>query len=432
MVITNFKVVLDGYEIGINGKMFIFLTRRGTIISLLKSDYLSLNGVISELEGRKYADLGLLVDSHEEELLEVVNENENHDIRQGELYLPVMPSMSCQLNCGYCGQAHKNRSATDYAIDRVEAKVIESIKYKDIKSIELGFFGGEPFLGFKWIERLSSRLNRVLSKYPYIKLSSKIISNGISIDKRKLELLCEDLNLKKIEITLDGTKKIHDSQRGSINGRSYFDRIIASLRLIKEFKSIECVIRCNVGLSNHEHIPRFIDFLTEQGFSSFCNLYFAPIHSWGNSANNMALQSELFSYKSLCWKLYLVSKGWNIGFLPKRKYGACIATSKDQVIIDPNGEEFDCTEMPLVRSYKDRAIRYKNESNIIAKESSRSYESFNSSVKSFESVCSSCFAFPVCGGACPKEWDEGRIPCPSFKYTASEALKSAIITKEQG
>lgn len=432
MKITKYKVILDGNEIGISNKFFIFLTRSGLLISIDKNEYLQLTVAPYESSFNKYKEIGLLVESHDKELKETLEENELHHEKIGMFYLPVMPTKSCQLNCGYCGQEHKNRSATDYAIERIKLKILKEINSREIKTIELGFFGGEPFLGFNWIVRLSDCLKELMSGYPYIKLISKIVTNGISIDEKKLDFLANNLNLEKIEITIDGPKEIHDLQRSSINGKSYFDRIIRSIHLIKKYENIKCVIRCNIGISNYKHIESFIDFLTDQGFNSFCYLYFAPIHSWGNSANTQSLETELFSFKSIYWKVYLRSRGWNnVGFLPRRKFGACIATKTNSVIIDPDGAEFDCTEMPLVKRYESRAIQSYMNTNLLVREKSRSFESFNLSVRSLDMPCSTCFAFPVCGGACPKEWNEGRVPCPSFKYTAKEALKSAIVTKEQ-
>ena len=36
--------------------------------------------------------------------------------------------------------------------------------------------------------------------------------------------------------------------------------------------------------------------------------------------------------------------------------------------------------------------------------------------------CKTCKFLPVCGGACPKSWYEGKPACPSFKYNINERL----------
>ncbi|WP_449399536.1 SPASM domain-containing protein [Chryseobacterium wanjuense] len=48
---------------------------------------------------------------------------------------------------------------------------------------------------------------------------------------------------------------------------------------------------------------------------------------------------------------------------------------------------------------------------------------WESEIKTGKSYCLTCNFFPVCGGACPKSWMEGNIPCPSFKYNMPERLR---------
>jgi uncharacterized protein len=37
---------------------------------------------------------------------------------------------------------------------------------------------------------------------------------------------------------------------------------------------------------------------------------------------------------------------------------------------------------------------------------------------------------PVCGGACPKQWHEGRAPCPSAKKNLGERLMLALALSQ--
>ena len=36
--------------------------------------------------------------------------------------------------------------------------------------------------------------------------------------------------------------------------------------------------------------------------------------------------------------------------------------------------------------------------------------------------CNTCTMLPVCGGACPKSWQEGNAACPSNKFNIKEKL----------
>lgn len=46
--------------------------------------------------------------------------------------------------------------------------------------------------------------------------------------------------------------------------------------------------------------------------------------------------------------------------------------------------------------------------------------------------CHTCKMFPVCGGGCPKSWEEGIIACPSNKFNIQDKLAINYITQEKG
>ena len=44
--------------------------------------------------------------------------------------------------------------------------------------------------------------------------------------------------------------------------------------------------------------------------------------------------------------------------------------------------------------------------------------------------CWTCPMLPTCGGACPKEWSEGRIPCPPTKFNIKERMLLAVVRSQ--
>ena len=46
-----------------------------------------------------------------------------------------------------------------------------------------------------------------------------------------------------------------------------------------------------------------------------------------------------------------------------------------------------------------------------------------------QTPCASCPLLPVCGGACPKLWRQGQVPCPSMKFNWPQRLDLAAAKR---
>lgn len=430
-MLTKFRVVLDGEELDLTDCVFILSTKTGKVVKIKKDVYDTIQKKTKFIDKKIYRRLKNcgVISSNKNETFEIISENNSFIDNQCALYLPVMASKACQLKCSYCGQTHENRSASNMAISKISNKILSEVESKRVNEVEIGLYGGEPLLGWSWIKQLSESINCIAKENPSLKIRSKLVTNGIALTDEKIEFLHSHLGLYKVEITLDGIKEVNDECRESLNGKSYFHKIITSIKLLEKHPSIITVIRCNVSKDNYSRVPELLDKLTSEDFYKYCKIYFAAIHSWGNCAHEQSLPKEVFAYIELCWKVMLTEKGWDIGWLPARKKLVCVALSKASVVFDPDGREFDCTEKPLVEKYSSSIVPSVKINNLIYFSASSDYKKFNEGILTHVTPCSDCFALPVCGGACPKEWAEGRVPCPSFKYVAKESLKLALITR---
>jgi uncharacterized protein len=82
--------------------------------------------------------------------------------------------------------------------------------------------------------------------------------------------------------------------------------------------------------------------------------------------------------------------------------------------IGANGKVFSCTEHPLVPKHEAKdtvgnLIDSPTEHRLEGR-----FDKFNAKDIS-KLPCSSCLFIGLCGGACPKHWEENHPPCPSFK-----------------
>jgi uncharacterized protein len=119
----------------------------------------------------------------------------------------------------------------------------------------------------------------------------------------------------------------------------------------------------------------------------------------------------------------MLQLGFPVGFIPSRKPVVCMAVKPHSELVDAYGTIFNCTEVSYVPAYgtpNEYAIEHLSGIGLPGKRDRLG--NFNDQVRQGEYPCSSCRMLPVCGGACPKAWQEGLEPCPSAKGNIEQRL----------
>lgn len=148
-----------------------------------------------------------------------------------EFFIPL--TLSCNLACTYCFQKgrEKNHDITETSLSNIENCIVNIIdQYKAAKinkQFEIVFYGGEPLL-----EKNRKFILKLLEFCKNYNIKYRVITNGINIP-RYLQLFCENIeNLSNITITIDGSKKTHDTTRIYSNGDGSFDKICKSIDML--------------------------------------------------------------------------------------------------------------------------------------------------------------------------------------------------------
>ena len=259
--------------------------------------------------------------------------------------------------------------------------------------------------------------------------SAKIVTNGWKLTLPVAHDLINNHKINHIEITLDGIEEFHDSRRHTKGGKKTFESIydnLLNLCHIKDEKT-NVSIRCNIDERNKEGISPLIKKLAEDNLQDRISIYFAQIHSWGNDAHKLAADKKNFSEWEIDWFIEMESYGFKVNYLHSRKKQVCMTLDPMSELIDPFGGIFGCTEVSLVPSYEKE-----NGSNVHQLGNSKNeyktklnkniFADFYEEEEIKKYHCHTCEIFPICGGSCPKEWKEGRIPCPSIKFNIKQRL----------
>lgn len=375
----------------------------------------------------KLLEKKIIVKSDENELRSIIEENREAINTNQTLKLVLQPTAACPLGCHYCGQQHSSKKLNKASHVILFAE--RMLSKKSFKRLHVSWFGAEPLSGLSNLLELSSALMNFAGLHN-LEYSSLIVTNGLLLNPKVADTLVNQHKISSFEITLDGDAESHDKRRMTKSGAPTFRRIYSNVKNFaksENLKSASLVIRANVDETNKDRVEPLIRLLAEDGLQDRIQFYVAPIHSWGHDEHKLAASKQDFAQWEIEWFVLMLQLGFKPALIPKRKPIVCTAVSKSSFLIDPDGSVFGCTEVSLVDAYgegKTNRHRFGDlvDPNVDESPKRHILGNFNEQVLEGKHGCSSCPMLPVCGGHCPKEWHEGIVPCPSFKYNMQDRL----------
>ena len=174
----------------------------------------------------------------------------------------ILPTEGCNFRCVYCYE--------DFAISRMPADVVGGIKrflssrFSELTRLDISWFGGEPLLAPDIVLDVLGHIATLRKAYPKTKFSSDITTNAYRLDPSLLDKLVH-LGVRSLQITLDGTKRLHDSKRIRADGSGTFGVIWTNLLSMKASKTpFEAILRLHVDQTNREDMIRLLDQCAEE------------------------------------------------------------------------------------------------------------------------------------------------------------------------
>ncbi|MER5863018.1 radical SAM protein [Kitasatospora sp. NPDC002040] len=356
-----------------------------------------------------------------------------HD--SGRRTFVLLPTSYCNMGCEYCGQEHRRAALGRDHREAVLARVLRAAEDERTDHLHVAWFGGEPLMAFATLRSMAREIvGRVQERG--VEFSSKITTNGALLDRRKLRALVHECGVTRFDITLDGPREIHDAHRPLKSGKPSFDRLVDFLAesvADPEFAEVAFILRTNVDVQNHRHVPEYLQEMARRGFAGIRNVTFqlAPIHSWGNDIDALSLSKDQVARLEIEWFTMMADLGLNFSALPATVVeNTCVATTLGGEVIGSNGNVFSCTEHPLVPEHERDSVLIP----VTALKPGQPrppgrFDTWTDRVTAGGMPCSSCWLLPVCGGNCPKRWDEGEIACPSMKANLPQRLSAVARSK---
>lgn len=301
----------------------------------------------SELK-EQLLSMKVFVEDDRDELNKIKYRTQRRRFNDRHLSLTINPTLQCNFACPYCFEGeHPNI----YMTDQVEDELIAYLKkHTNAKSIHVTWFGGEPLLAFDRIVSLTTRMKELGLVY-----QAGMITNGYSFNEENISQLSA-LDIKNIQITIDGSASLHDSRRYLKSGKGTFHKIVDNIALLQQIApEVRIAVRVNVDETNKDDFIKVYKFFSEKKYP---NLIVAP--GFVEDTSGCKADDCIFNAERKTRFIVRMQKEYGLDFsyfYPSSFRYECPVRNPNTVSIGPSGELYKCWNDI---GNKDRIIGYLN------------------------------------------------------------------------
>lgn len=343
---------------------------------------------------------GFIVDKAVDELGNIRFTHKKQTFKSRDYFLMVYPTQDCNLQCWYCYENHVENSCMSEEVMLTIVKHIENkIDRKEIDSLHITFFGGEPLLFFEKNVYPLLKQVKTLCNQGKITLYTFFITNGSLISKSVI-LKLKPFN-PMFQITLDGDRKKHNKVRkGKKGGYPTFDKIISALKLISDQISSQeslvsriLTIRINYDNQTLSGIDGILDSINDLNRDKVF-IHLERVWQTKHTVNKEQIQQ----LKQVINKFTLAGFKVGHGIFGRRAH-SCPAEVYDYAVINYNGLVYRCNGRNLTPETAEGKLLSNGEIEwdevYLVKRLSRS---------TFENEkCLNCVMLPQCMGPCSQK-----------------------------
>lgn len=311
----------------------------------------------------------------------------------------LLLTMGCNLRCVYCYEGAgkiSNKSLTPQDYDQVYRFLTRRLLRDHLRGLSICLFGGEPWLQLQEARIFLGKIKSFCSQHQ-IKFQTSIVTNGTLVDEGGIELL-RQVNCRSIQITLDGTKEVHDQRRIGPQGEGSFDDTLTGISKLAASQLPNPSIRINVDKSNLSSVRPLLRLLKERHLDH-CNVNFGIVK--GNTEHCCDYESCCFTQEELgdeLEKLWAIAEeeGVRVYSSPSQKFSFCGMMGLQSFTIAPDLKVYKCWD--FVNNPHHQIGRIDEEGNLV--DLTPAFYRWMTRSPFNMAECQECPYIPVCGGGC--------------------------------
>ncbi len=424
MIWSRYNHIIESKKYG----FFLYNAMSGAILKIEDGDIEKFNELKDNPDSvYDYENHAFLIESQiivdpqieEDNLCNHINEILVRRYNPSHMSLTLAITRACNFNCTYC---YETSRPNIYMNEEVEDAIFEFVKRNtSLKYLHIVWYGGEPILNFSTIKRLTKRFQQLNVQY-----TAQIVTNG-SLLTPEISSQFPALDIKTVQITLDGLEETHNKRRPLRDGSPTYKRILENTKaLLDNVPDVELFIRSNVDTDNIDEYPKFYEEIMKQlnndprvkPYEGFVN---DVIESGCSPASKNIMDPNsrvdyIVNHYHAC--------GIEHTFLPIRRHQTCIANNMYCYLIDPIGDIYKCWI-----SMQNKKYCIGNVASNASFDAIKNSRYLCGSDYIFSQKCRECNVLPICEGGCPmvryfnKYEKRGGDICITFKRESLRLLE---------
>ncbi|MDR2683884.1 MAG: SPASM domain-containing protein [Prevotellaceae bacterium] len=357
----------------------------------------------------------------------VITEKRNSE---NVMNLTIAPTMDCCFSCFYCFEQGNHRKT--YITEEVMNALIKNIKKrKNLKTIHLTWFGGEPLMAIDKMQEFYRKFRPTFKG----KFSSNIITTAFHIDERVIEIL-KEIEVADMQITLDGTEKTHNSIKFTDGCDNAFQKIISNIDLLVEkFPELHIVIRVNTTKKNAAEYLELNDFIINryQGKTVYISPSIVVNRTNDETMCDLFNHGEFSKFSLDLWQNNRIVTAW---LMYNMTFPECAIRNKNAIAIDPEGYIYQCWE--AIGNKKQAVGKLDKKGNFTDINQKVLNRNLYGADPLADKQCQKCSYLPLCGGGCPfqrieNEFENGKNEiCTTYKNHINNWLTTYLELKNLG
>lgn len=371
---------------------------------------------------------GFILDETFDELA-AIEEQYQRERRESQFLVTILPTFGCNLGCEYCFVGKKTGFLSPDAQDRILCSVRDHLAKRQVPSMAVDWFGGEPLLALPVIRRISDEFQRLCAErgIPY---HAQVITNGTVITEEAVEAMSH-CGVDRLQVTLDGMQPVNDERRPAKSRKgSPFEQTLEGLeRVVGKFL---VRLRINVDRRNVDQVWPLLELFDQRGWIGEEQRFFpylARISPFTDACAGVSadvLSVEAFEDLNLRWIEALDQRGVPVVFerlygFPEPKLYNCGAVGTNGFVFNPAGEIHKCG---LTVDDSSEAVGRIGSSLLDANNAAHKWQSFSPTANP---VCRTCEFLPSCLGGCPRNQIENREVQKKENCTYYQQFENKIL-----